>query len=104
GMTFQNITRYIPLPLQSEFLRLVDRFFTPFALSLVLVALFLGYAEPWAKYVSIGIVVFLGLFNEGSVLLAKRKPAWTMPIGTTRLVTNFIANIVLVYLLGTFWG
>src|SRR5471030_487482 len=48
GMTFQDITRYIPLPLQAEFIRLVDRFFTPFALILVLAALFLGYAEPWA--------------------------------------------------------
>src|ERR1019366_4352286 len=93
GMTFQDITRYIPLPLKAEFIRLVDRFFTPFALILVLAALFLGYAEAWAKYVAVGMVVFLGIFNEGSAYLARRKPVWTVAIGNTRLITNFVANV-----------
>jgi len=31
GMTFRDITRYIPLPLKAEYIRIVDRFFTPFA-------------------------------------------------------------------------
>jgi len=35
GMTFQDITRFIPLPLKAEFIRIVNRFFTPFALALV---------------------------------------------------------------------
>ena len=42
GMTFQDITRYIPLPLKAEFIRIVDRFFTPFALALVASSLYLG--------------------------------------------------------------
>jgi len=46
GMTFQDITRYIPLPLKAEFIRIVDRFFTPFALSLVVSSLYLGFANP----------------------------------------------------------
>jgi len=104
GMTFQDITRYIPLPLKAEFIRIVDRFFTPFALSLVLSSLFLGFAEPKAKWISVGLVVFLGIFNEISAYIAKKHIDWAVAVGNTRLITNFIANIALVYLLGTFWG
>jgi PAS domain S-box-containing protein len=104
GMTFQDITRYIPLPLKAEFIRIVDRFFTPFALTLVLSSLFLGFAEPKAKWISVGLVIFLGVFNEVSAWLARKKTDWAIKIGNTRLATNFIANVLLVYLLGTFWG
>ena len=104
GMTFQDITRYIPLPLKAEFIRIVDRFFTPFALCLVLSSLFLGFAEPKVKIFSVGLVVFLGIFNEVTAWLAKRRMEWAVPIGGTRIVTNFVANVALVYLLGTFWG
>ncbi len=104
GMTFQDITRYIPLPLKAEFIRIVDRFFTPFALSLVLSSLYLGFAEPKAKWISVGLVVFLGIFNEISAYLAKKHMEWAVPVGNTRIITNFVANIALVYLLGTFWG
>jgi len=104
GMTFQDITRYIPLPLKAEFIQVVDRFFTPFALSLVVAALFLGYAETSIKRLAIGLVVALGLFNEISAYLSKRHPDWASKMGATRIVTNFAANVYLVYLLGTFWG
>jgi len=104
GLTFQDITRYIPLPLQAEFIRLVDRFFTPFALILTASALLLGFAENKARITSIGIVVLLGIFNEISVWLARRHSEWAVNIGNIRLVTNFLGNICLVYLLGTFWG
>ncbi len=104
GMTFQDITRYIPLPLKSEFIRLVDRFFTPFALALVTAGLFIGYAETWAKQLGVALVVALGLFNEISAYLSKRHEDWAVKIGATRIVTNFAANVYLVYLLGTFWG
>ncbi len=104
GMTFQDITRYIPLPLKAEFIRIVDRFFTPFALSLVVSSLYLGFAEPRAKWISVGLVVFLGIFNEISAYIAKKHMEWAVPVGNTRIITNFIANVVLVYLLGTFWG
>jgi PAS domain S-box-containing protein len=104
GMTFQDITRYIPLPLKAEFIRIVDRFFTPFALSLVLSSLFLGFAETNVKIFSVGLVIFLGIFNEVTALMAKRHVDWAATIGSTRLITNFLANVALVYLLGTFWG
>ncbi len=104
GMTFQDITRYIPLPLKAEYIRIVDRFFTPFALALVVSSLYLGFAEPKIKTFSVGLVIFLGIFNEISAWMARRKMEWAVPIGSTRIVTNFIANIILVYLLGTFWG
>ena len=104
GMTFQDITRYIPLPLKAEFIRIVDRFFTPFALCLVVSSLYLGFAETRAKNISIGLVVFLGIFNEISAWMAKRKMEWAVAIGNTRILTNFIANVLLVYLLGTLWG
>jgi PAS domain S-box-containing protein len=104
GMTFQDITRYIPLPLKAEFIRIVDRFFTPFALSLVVSSLYLGFAETKVKIFSVGLVVFLGIFNEVTAWMAKRRIEWAVSIGTTRIVTNFVANVALVYLLGTFWG
>jgi PAS domain S-box-containing protein len=104
GMTFQDITRFIPLPLQTEFIRLVDRFFTPFAATMVLAAMFLGYAEPREEHIALAIVSLLVVFNEGSVYLARRHPEWTLRIGYSRIGTNFLANIFLVYLLGTFWG
>ena len=104
GMTFQDITRYIPLPLKAEYIRIVDRFFTPFALSLVVSSLFLGFAEPKAKWTAVGLVVFLGIFNEISAYIAKKNMEWAVPVGNTRIITNFIANVILVYILGTFWG
>jgi PAS domain S-box-containing protein len=104
GMTFQDITRYIPLPLKAEYIRIVDRFFTPFALSLVVSSLLLGFAESRVKWISVGLVVFLGIFNEISAYIAKKKMEWAVPIGNTRIITNFVANVLLVYMLGTFWG
>jgi PAS domain S-box-containing protein len=104
GMTFQDITRYIPLPLKAEYIRIVDRFFTPFALSLVVSSLFLGFAETRVKWIAVGLVVFLGIFNEISAYIAKKKLDWAVPVGNTRIITNFVANVLLVYMLGTFWG
>ncbi len=104
GMTFQDITRYIPLPLKAEFIRVVDLFFTPFALSLVVAALYLGYAEAWAKKMAIGLVIGLGIFNEVSAYLSKNHQDWANKIGASRIAINFAANVYLVYLLGTFWG
>jgi PAS domain S-box-containing protein len=104
GMTFQDITRFIPLPLQTEFIRLVDRFFTPFAATMVLVAIALSYAEPLVQRWSLALVALLVAFNEGTVFLVRKRPDWTLSIGYTRLVANFVANVALVYLLGTFWG
>jgi PAS domain S-box-containing protein len=104
GMTFQDITRYIPLPLKAEFIRIVDRFFTPFALALVASSLYLGFAEPKLKAYSIGLVIFLGIFNEVTAWMARRRMDWAVPIGSTRIVTNFVTNVALVYMLGTFWG
>lgn len=104
GLTFQDITRYIPLPLQTEFIRLVDRFFTPFAATMVLASMFLGYAERRVEYWSMAIVTALVVFNELSVYISRRRTAWTLAISYSRLATNFVANVTLVYLLGTFWG
>jgi PAS domain S-box-containing protein len=104
GLTFQDITRYIPLPLQSQFIRLVDRFFTPFASLLVLAGVWMGFAEAQAKHLSIFLLLFTFIFNEVSVMLSRKYVEWTKTIGNVRLVTNFLANIALVYMLGTFWG
>jgi len=46
----------------------------------------------------------LGIFNEISAYVAKKHMEWAPAVGNTRIITNFIANVVLVYLLGTFWG
>lgn len=104
GLTFQDITRYIPLPLQSQFIRLVDRFFTPFASILVLAGVWIGFAEPAAKHISVALLLFLFIFNEVSVMLARKHTEWSKAIGNTRIVTNFVSNVALVYMLGTFWG
>jgi PAS domain S-box-containing protein len=104
GMTFQDITRYIPLPLQTEFIRTVNRFFTPFALVMVGMAMWLGFAEPRVYHMALALALGLAVFNEASVWFAKKHPEWTAAIGYTRLVTNFVSNVVLVYMLGTFWG
>src|SRR5207302_10596739 len=66
GMTFQDITRFIPLPLQTEFIRLVDRFFTPFAATMVIAAMWLGYTEPRSRHIALAIVTALVIFNESS--------------------------------------
>ena len=36
--------------------------------------------------------------------MARRRMDWAVPIGSTRIVTNFVTNVALVYMLGTFWG
>lgn len=104
GMTFQDITRFIPLPLQTEFVRLVDRFFTPFAATMVLAGMFLGFAEAREKHIALGLVIATVIFNEVSLQIARRRTNWTRGISYLRLTTNFLANVFLVYLLGTFWG
>jgi len=104
GLTFQDITRYIPLPLQTEFIRVVNRFFTPFAVVMVLAAMALGYAEPAVYRAALAIAIALVAFNEGSVWLASRYGEYTTGIGHARILTNFIGNVALVYMLGTFWG
>jgi PAS domain S-box-containing protein len=104
GMTFQDITRFIPLPLQAQFIRMVDRFFTPFASILVLAAAWMGFAETWTKHVSIALLLSLFIFNEVSVAMARKHNEWAKKIGYTRIITNFLANVALVYMLGTFWG
>jgi hypothetical protein len=104
GLTFQDITRFIPLPLQTEFIRLVNRFFTPFALVMVVAAMELGYAEPKVYRTALALAIFLAVFNEASVWLARKRTDWTFPIGYTRLAVNFVTNVSLVYMLGTFWG
>lgn len=104
GLTFQDITRFIPLPLQTEFIRVVNRFFTPFALVMVIAAMELGFAEPRVYHAAFALAVALAVFNEGSVMLARRRAEWVRAIGYTRLAVNFISNVALVYMLGTFWG
>lgn len=104
GLTFQDITRYIPLPLQTEFVRVIDRFFTPFAAAMVLAAIGLGYAEKWIQNLSLWIVAGLVLFNQVTLVYARKRQDWAVRISYLRQAGNFLANIVLVYLLGTFWG
>ncbi len=104
GLTFQDITRFIPLPLKAEFIQVVDRFFTPFALLLIASALLFGFAEPKTKTLALILVSVMAVFNETTAYLAKHRTEWAVKIGNTRMVTNFAANVVLVYLLGTFWG
>ena len=64
----------------------------------------MGFAEPRDKWTAVALLAVLFIFNEVSVMLARKHVDWAKKIGTVRLVTNFLANVFLVYLLGTFWG
>ncbi len=104
GIIFQDITRYIPLPLTAQFMTLLAKFFLPFALIMVVSALWLGYAETRDKYLSAAILLAIIAFNMLMIYVAQRSQALYSTLRKVYSPANFIGVVGLVYLKGNFWG
>lgn len=104
GMIFQDITRFIPLPLTVQFVSLLARFFVPFAVMMVAGALYLGFAEPREQILSCLILAGVILFNFLMVRTAKGDESWHAWLRIIYSPLNFAGILALVYFLGIFWG
>ncbi|MBI4669361.1 MAG: PAS domain-containing protein [Elusimicrobia bacterium] len=104
GITFQDITKFVPLPLNVQFISLVNRYFMPFAVLMVTTALIWGLAEKWEKYTAAGILAGVVAFNYFMGWHSKRIPEGQAGLKRLHIPINFIALGVMVYFLGTLWG
>ncbi|MFC1522619.1 PAS domain-containing protein [Elusimicrobiota bacterium] len=104
GMIFQDITKFTPLPLTTQFMSLFTWFFTPFAIIMVASALYFGYAENWEKMLSVGLLILVTIYNIITVYISKRQEQGVSLINKLHTPVNFIATATLIYLLGSFWG
>lgn len=103
GIIFQDITRFIPVPLTAQFVSLVNRFFTPFAVCMVAAAFLFGLTEAREKRLALFILIGISLFNWVMTGLSHRLERWRR-LTQFHAPLNFLAFGALVYLLGSFWG
>ncbi|MBN1384470.1 MAG: hypothetical protein JW983_06315 [Elusimicrobia bacterium] len=86
-----------------EIVKLINRYFTPFALFLILAAAFLGSCSRTVIIVS-GLLVFISVeLNFFTVNLISDKPEKAKMVIPIRVVSNFLINIVIVYFLIDIW-
>jgi hypothetical protein len=82
---------------------LVNRYATPFAALLVLLAIFLPSPVRHVKYISLLLVSFSVLFNQITIAYIKSRPDIMPRLKNLRMYTNLGVNVVLVYHLGPYW-
>ncbi|MFC1521537.1 hypothetical protein ACFL6Y_03925 [Elusimicrobiota bacterium] len=86
-----------------EYILILNRYFTPFAVALVGMGILLGQPpDPFNKY-SFYLILIAIIFNAETALLATYKKEWSAWVSKGRLVTNFSFNLVFFYMLGNVW-
>lgn len=88
---------------QSKRIQLINRHFTVFALGLVTLGIAMSQPAPHLAYFCLGLLVFTGLFNEGTAEMARRTPERGHYLSNLRLAVNLAANCLLVYFLAGHW-
>jgi hypothetical protein len=91
----------VPRDPQASF-SIVHRYFTPFALALVTLALCISRPADVYAAASYGVLAFSALFNYVSERWS-RKQGWLRTIREARLGVNLAANSFLVFFLLPFW-
>lgn len=84
-------------------LELVNRYATPFAVLLVIMAIFFPSPIRAVRNLSIGLLTFSVFFNLFTVGLIRRRPEILPRLKKLRMYTNLAVNVVLVYALGPYW-
>ncbi|MBI2071061.1 MAG: PAS domain-containing protein [Elusimicrobia bacterium] len=104
GLTFQDITRFVPMPANVQFISLINRFFMPFTVAMVVAAMIWGLAETYEKYIATVILAGLVAFNYFVGWQAQQPGHSDHGIKRFHTPVNFLGLGSLVYLLGTLWG
>ncbi|MBI4055247.1 MAG: hypothetical protein HY402_03850 [Elusimicrobia bacterium] len=85
-------------------MRLLQRYFTPFAVLLVLSAVIFARPQPGPIYGSIGVLAVSLLGNELLARYAYRWIGWTRFLQRLHIWMHFFWSLPLFYLLGPIWG
>ena len=88
---------------QARMVVLVNRYFTPYAVVLVLLGLALSQPQGYVGPLCIGLLVLTGLFNMATAAAAKSAGSMSRVVSQVRIYLNLGVNVVLVYVLGGFW-
>jgi len=89
--------------IKQESIKFVNRFFTPFAVLVVLSGVLFGEPSLFAVKISLSILSFTMLFNAATSYLSKALRDDMMLLSRVRLLVNFTMNVFLVFHLGMYW-
>lgn len=104
GMVCQDITRFVPIPVNVRFIALTNFFFMPFMAAMVFSALVWGLSENWEKGLSVSVMAGLIAFNIVVARRTKMAGERAPRIASFHAPVNFLVSGLLFYLLGTLWG
>ncbi|MFH1379869.1 MAG: hypothetical protein ABII23_06285 [bacterium] len=90
--------------MQKEYMLLINRYFTPFAIVLIGSALVFVRFETYIYRIVLSLLGLSIVLNVVTALLIQKKNEWAKTIGSFRLAANLIFNILFMYYLGSFWG
>jgi hypothetical protein len=90
--------------LRSKSVKTINLYFTPFAVLLILSAAYLSYPGKERVIAATLLVILTTLLNFITARLVQKLPKASKAIVNTRLIVNFLINIVLVDMLIEFWG
>lgn len=85
-------------------MQMLNRYFTPFALSLILSAIYFSEPEPAAYKLSLGILSASILVNWWLSANTYRFIRWTRQMRMLQVWLNFVWAVPLFWLLQPFWG
>lgn len=90
--------------IKSDVVKLINKYFTPFALFLILSAAFVSPADRTTVLIAIALFLISIFFNLFTVRLIDAKHRNIKFIGNVRVISNFVIDIVIVWLLIGMWG
>ncbi len=85
-------------------MQMLNRYFTPFALVLILFAIYFGEPDPRAYKLSLGILFASIVLNWWFSANTYRFIHWARQMRAVQVWLNFVWAVPLVYLLMPFWG
>ena len=85
-------------------MQMLNRYFTPFALILILSAIYYSEPEPQDAKMSLGILGLSILVNWWLAAHAYRYIRWAGLMKSLQVIMNFLWSVPLVYLLVPYWA
>lgn len=92
------------VPVEEQFVLILNHYFTPFVIILISAGLLFAPIELELKKWILGILIFSVTFNIVTRYIAAKWPMTSLILGYLRVGTNFVCNILFVYLMGGAWG
>jgi len=84
-------------------IKLVSTYFTPFAILLVLAGSVFAKLDPKVSLLAVVIIVFTMVMNLTTENLTEKGGKHAKTLGKARMLLNFTANVLLVYMLCLQW-